>query len=325
MNLSKNFLTHVSCVLAPRKETHNKRHQLTDILVLTILASLCGAQTWVDVEEFGEAKEDWLKTFLLLPNGIPSHDTIGDLYTRLSPSQLQEGFLSWIQSIVEVSGGDIIPIDGKTVRRSYGRADGRGAIEMVSAWSSANGVVLGQLKTEEKSNEITAIPKLLGMLDIQGCIVTIDAMGCQKEIAKQIVTQGGDYVLALKGNQGGLYDDVKLYMDSLMTQQLKNRPIQTTQTLDKGHGRIEERHYWITDAIDWLDQKKDWEGLKSVGVVESTRHIGENMTTEHRYYITIAIRLRALSLNWGLYFILTSWCSGLLLFIIHLCFIFYCF
>jgi predicted transposase YbfD/YdcC len=155
--------------------------------------------------------------------------------------------------------------------------------------------------------------------------VTIDAMGCQKEIAKQIVTQGGDYVLALKGNQGGLYDDVKLYMDSLMTQQLKNRPIQTTQTLDKGHGRIEERHYWITDAIDWLDQKKDWEGLKSVGVVESTRHIGENMTTEHRYYITIAIRLRALSLNWGLYFILTSWCSGLLLFIIHLCFIFYCF
>ena len=286
MSLSKNFLTHFSCVLDPRKETHNKRHQLTDILVLTILASLCGAQTWVDVEEFGEAKEDWLKTFLMLPNGIPSHDTIGDLYTRLSPSQLQEGFLSWIQSIVEVSGGDIIPIDGKTVRRSYDRADGRGAIHMVSAWSSANGVVLGQLKTEEKSNEITAIPELLGMLDIKGCIVTIDAMGCQKEIAKQIVTQGGDYVLALKGNQGGLYDDVKLYMDSLIMQQFKNRPIQTTKTLDKGHGRIEERHYWITDSIDWLPQIKDWEGLKSIGVVESTRHIGENITTEHRYYIT---------------------------------------
>jgi predicted transposase YbfD/YdcC len=285
MNLSKNFLTHFSCVIDPRKETHNKRHQLTDILVLTILASLCGAQTWVDVEEFGESKEDWLKMFLKLPNGIPSHDTIGDLYARLSPSELQKGFLSWIQSIVEVSGGDIIPIDGKTLRRSYDRANGRGAIHMVSAWSSANGVVLGQLKTEEKSNEITAIPELLGMLDIEGCIVTIDAMGCQKAIAEQIVSQKGDYVLALKGNQGELFDDVQLYMDSLISEQLKGQPIQTTKTLDKGHGRIEERRYWITDSIDWLPQKKSWQGLKSIGVVEATRYIGEKITTERRYYI----------------------------------------
>lgn len=272
-------------MIDPRKETHNKRHQLADILVLTLLASICGAQTWTDVEEFGKSKEEWLKTFLKLPNGIPSHDTIGDLYARLSPSQLQQGFLSWVQSLVEVSGGDIIPIDGKTLRRSYDRADGRGAIHMVSAWSSANGVVLGQLKTEEKSNEITAIPELLGMLDIKGCIVTIDAMGCQKEIAKQIVTQEGDYVLALKGNQGGLFEDVQLYMDSLINQQLKNKPMQTTQTLDKGHGRIEERRYWITDSIDWLPKKQDWEGLKSIGVVESIRSIGEKVTTERRYYI----------------------------------------
>lgn len=285
INLSKNFLTHFSCVLDPRKENHNKRHQLTDILVLTILAALCGAQTWVDVEEFGESKEDWLKTFLKLPNGIPSHDTIGDLYARLSPNELQKGFLSWIQSIVDVSGGDIIPIDGKTLRRSYDRANGRGAIHMVSAWSSANGVVLGQLKTEEKSNEITAIPELLGMLDIEGCIVTIDAMGCQKEIAEQIVAQKGDYVLALKGNQGGLFEDVQLYMDSLISEQLKNKPIQTTKTLDKGHGRIEERRYWITDSIDWLPQKNDWQGLKSIGVVEATRYIGEKISTERRYYI----------------------------------------
>lgn len=287
MNLSKNFLSHFSCIIDPRKDTHNKRHRLSDILVLTLLASLCGAQTWTDVEEFGNAKEEWLKTFLKLPNGIPSHDTIGDLYTRLNPSQLQQGFLSWIQSLVEVSGGDIIPVDGKTLRRSYDRAGGRGAIHMVSAWSSANGLVLGQLKTEEKSNEITAIPELLGMLDIKGSIVTIDAMGCQKEIAKQIVDQGGDYVLALKGNQGGLFEDVQLYMDSLIAQQLKNRPMQTTHTLDKGHGRIEERHYWITDSIDWLSQRPDWEGLKSVGVVESIRYIGEKESSpERRYYIT---------------------------------------
>lgn len=288
MSLSKNFLSHFSCIIDPRKNTHNKRHQLSDILVLTILASICGAETWTDVEEFGKSKLLWLKSFLQLPYGIPSHDTIGDLYARICPSQLQEGFLSWVQSVVEVTGGDIIPIDGKTLRRSYDRAEGRGAIHMVSAWSSANGVVLGQLKTEEKSNEITAIPKLLGMLDIKGCTVTIDAMGCQREIAKQIVNQGGNYVLALKGNQGGLYEDVQLYMDSLIAQELKNKPIETTHTLDKGHGRIEERHYWVTDAIDWLSQKKDWEGLKSVGVIEATRYIGEKITTERRYYISSA-------------------------------------
>jgi predicted transposase YbfD/YdcC len=288
MSLSKNFLSYFSHIIDPRKNTHNKRHQLSDILVLTILASICGAETWTDVEEFGKSKLSWLKNFLQLPNGIPSHDTIGDLYGRICPSQLQEGFLSWVQSLVEVTGGDIIPIDGKTLRRSYDRAEGRGAIHMVSAWSSANGVVLGQVKTEEKSNEITAIPKLLGMLDITGCTVTIDAMGCQREIAKQIVNQGGDYVLALKGNQSSLYEDVQLYMDSLITQELKNTPVETTHTLDKGHGRIEERRYWVTEVVDWLAQKKDWSGLKSVGVVEATRQIGEKTTTERRYYVCSA-------------------------------------
>ena len=285
MNLSKNFISHFSCIIDPRKNTHNKRHQLSDILVLTILASICGAETWTDVEEFGNSKLSWLKSFLQLPYGIPSHDTIGDLYARICPGQLQEGFLSWVQSVVEVTRGDIIPIDGKTLRRSYDRAEGRGAIHMVSAWSSANGVVLGQLKTEEKSNEITAIPQLLGMLDIKGCIVTIDAMGCQREIAKKIVAQGGDYVLALKGNHAGLYEDVQLYMDSVIAQELKNKPVGTAYTLDKGHGRIEERRYWVTDDIDWLSQKKDWEGLKSIGVVESIRHIGEKISRERRYYI----------------------------------------
>lgn len=286
MSLSNNFLSHFSGVIDPRQNTHNKRHLLSDILVLTILAVLCGAQTWTGVEEFGEAKEEWLKTFLKLPHGIPSHDTLGDLYSRLSPVQLQEGFLSWIQSIVHVGSGDIIPIDGKTLRRSYDSAGSRGAIHMVSAWSSRNGVVLGQLKTEEKSNEITAIPELLGMLDIKGSIVTIDAMGCQKDIAKKIIEQEGDYVLALKGNQSSLYVDVSLYMDSIIDEKLKKIPLETCTTLDKGHGRIEERQYWITESIDWLPQKKLWAGLNSIGVVESTRHIGDKITTERRYYIS---------------------------------------
>jgi len=285
MSLSTNFLIHFSELIDPRKNNHNKRHLLSDILVLTILASLCGAETWTDVEEFGKAKDEWLRTFLQLPNGIPSHDTIGDLYSRLSPSQLQSCFLSWVQSMVQVRSGDIIPIDGKTVKRSFDRKDGRGAIHMVSAWSSANGLVLGQLKTAEKSNEITAIPELLGMIDIKGCIVTIDAMGTQKEIAKQIIEQEGDYVLALKGNQGSLFEDVKLYMDSIVDGELK-RSYQTISTLDKGHGRIEERHYWMTESIDWLPQKELWNGLKSVGVVEAIRHIGDKISVERRYYIS---------------------------------------
>lgn len=285
MSLSTDFLIHFSELIDPRKNNHNKRHLLSDILVLTILASICGAETWTDVEEFGKAKEEWLRTFLQLPNGIASHDTIGDLYSRLSPTQLQSCFLSWVQSMVQVRSGDIIPIDGKTVKRSFDRKDGRGAIHMVSAWSSANGLVLGQLKTAEKSNEITAIPELLGMIDIKGCIVTIDAMGTQKEIAKQIIEQEGDYVLALKGNQGGLFEDVKLYLDSIVDGKLKKRSYQTISTLDKGHGRIEERHYWMTESIDWLPQKELWSGLKSVGVVEAIRHIGDKTSVERRYYI----------------------------------------
>lgn len=284
-SISKTFLSHFAELIDPRKNNHNKRHLLSDILVMTILAVLCGAESWTDVEEFGEAKEEWLRTFLQLPNGIPSHDTIGDLYSRLNPKQLQACFLSWIQSLVQVTQSEIVPIDGKTLRRSYDTKSNRGAIHMVSAWASANGVVLGQIKTDEKSNEITAIPELLGMLDIKGCIVTIDAMGCQKNIAEKIVEKEANYVLALKGNQGGLYEDVKLYMDSIVDQQLKNVPHKSLEIIEKGHGRIEERRYWVTEAIDWLPQKELWKNLKSIGVVESKRHIGNKVSEERRYYI----------------------------------------
>jgi predicted transposase YbfD/YdcC len=286
MKLSDNFIQHFSTIVDPRKDTHNKRHALSAILGLTILAVLCGAETWTDVEEFGIAKEEWLKTFLQLPNGIPSHDTLGDLFSRICPKQLQASFLSWTQSIIKISEGQIIPIDGKTLKRSYDNKSGRGAIHRVSAWSSTNAIVLGQLKTAEKSNEITAIPELLGMVDIKGCIVTIDAMGCQKEIAQRIIEREGEYVLALKGNQGTLYNDIKLFMDSIIDKELKEVVHQTAEMIEKNHGRIEERRYLITDKIDWLPNKELWKNLKSVGMVEAKRHVRNEISIERRYYIT---------------------------------------
>ena len=174
-----------SCLDDPRAKTHSSRHLLSDILLLTILAVLCGAEGWVAVENFGKSKYEWLKDILILPNGIPSHDTIGDLFSRLDPKQLQSCFLKWVNEIFDFSGGEIIAIDGKTLRHSYDTASDKPAIHMVSAWACNNNLVLGQVKTEEKSNEITAIPELLETLNLKGNIATIDAMGCQKKIAKQ--------------------------------------------------------------------------------------------------------------------------------------------
>lgn len=192
-----------------------KQHQLIDILVIAICAILCGANDWVAVETFGTAKQEWFQRFLELPNGIPSHDTFGRVFAVLSPEQLQAGFVSWIQAVAQVTDGQVVAIDGKTLRRSYDRRSAKAAIHMVSAWAARNRLVLGQLKTEEKSNEITAIPELLKVLDVHGCIVTIDAMGCQKALAQQIVAQGADYVLALKPNQGHFYAAVEQWFQTM--------------------------------------------------------------------------------------------------------------
>lgn len=253
----------------PRKERHSSRHLLIDLLMLTILAVICGADSWVAVERFGHSKEDWLKQFLELPNGIPSHDTIGDFFSRLDPKQLQSCFLKWIQMLFKVSDGEIIAIDGKKLRHSYDTANDRPAIHMVSAWACQNCIVLGQVKTEDKSNEITAIPELLKLLDLKGNIVTIDAMGCQKKIAEQIIEQGGDYVFNLKGNQSTLHADVKLFIENYVdNKRLQSTVFDTTEVVTGDHGRIETRRYWVTDDLGWLDQGKDWAGLKSIGMVE---------------------------------------------------------
>jgi predicted transposase YbfD/YdcC len=284
--ISDSFLKHFIDLEDPRiKNNHNKRHSLTDILVLTILAVICGAESWVDVEEFGDIKEDWLKTFLELPNGIPSHDTIGNVFARLSPEILQDSFLSWIRSLVEISDGEVIAIDGKTLRHSYDSAINRKAIHMISAWASNNKLVLGQLKVDEKSNEITAIPELLKMIDIKGCTVTIDAMGTQREIAKQIIQQDADYVLTLKGNQGIPHMVVKEYFHKALIRNFYGINYDYYEDINKDHGRIEIRKYWTISDLHWLYDRNMWDGLKSVGMVQSTRIIDGEETTESRYFL----------------------------------------
>ena len=214
------------------------RHYLIEILIIAICAVICGADDWVAVEGFGRAKEKWLQTFLHLPNGIPSHDTFCRVFAQLDPEALQTCFVSWVQSIAQLSQGEIVPIDGKCLRHSYDRDSDKAAIYMVSAWASGNRLVLGQVKTDEKSNEITAIPELLSWLVLQGCIVTIDAIGCQTNIAQQIIEQKADYVLALKGNQGTLHRDVRSLFEYAFEKEFHNIEHDTYQTVNKGHGGL---------------------------------------------------------------------------------------
>lgn len=269
----------------PRIE-RNKRHSLEDILILTVCAFICNANTWTDVEVFGHAKYTWLKSFLALPNGIPSHDTLGRVFSRLDPEGFRQCFVRWMEAVAQVTQGEVVAIDGKTLRRSHDRANGQSAIHMVSAWAATNSVVLGQIKTEEKSNEITAIPELLKLLAIEGCIVTIDAMGCQKEIAATIVAQEADYVLALKGNQGQLYEDIKLFFDHGVETGFGPIPVDTHETRDKDHGRIETRRHWMTSTLEGLVDRDQWADIQSIGMVESQREIDGEISVERRYYIS---------------------------------------
>jgi predicted transposase YbfD/YdcC len=263
-----------------------KLHLLMDILVIAICAVICGADTWVELEAYGRAKEQWLRGFLRLPHGIPSHDTFARVLARLKPEELQQGFLRWMQAVSKVTQGEVVAIDGKTLRRSFARATGKGAIPMVSAWASANRVVLGQQKVDEKSNEITAIPALLRLLDLKGCIVTIDAMGCQKAIARTIVEQEADYVLTLKANHGRLYEEVQRFFARAQQRQFVDVPHQYYHTLDGQHGRVEERRYWVVSALSGFSETQDWLGLQSLGMVERQRTGAGKTTVEVHYYLT---------------------------------------
>ncbi len=259
---------------------------LQDIVTIAICGVICGADEWTTISQFGEAKKKWFKTFLELPNGIPSHDTFGTVFAAMDPGALERFFLSWIKALADKSKGRLIPIDGKTLRRSFDRAGNKAAIHMVSAWASANELVFGQLATEAKSNEITAIPKLLELLDLSGAIVTIDAMGCQKNIARQIVKQGGDYVLAVKENQPILYEEIKLFLDDMITHDFKGVAHDFHETIEKGHGRIETRRVWCTPEVAWFADRDKWAGLSSFTVVERERTAGEKTTQERHYFIS---------------------------------------
>lgn len=275
---------HFASLPEPRID-RQKRHDLIDIVSITICAVIAGAEAWTDVEAFGKAKEPWFRSFLELPNGIPSHDTFGRFFSLLDPQAFQKAFTQWVQAVNEVLKGQVIAVDGKCLRRSHDRHDNQSAIYMVSAWASANELVLGQVKTDEKSNEITAIPKLLQALEISGCIVTIDAAGCQKKIAAQIRSQEADYILALKGNQGNLRDHVEDYFTAALAHDFRGIAHDYLETTDGGHGRVEVRRHWTIDEFGGFPGKAAWKDLRTIGMVESERHIDDEVTTERRYYI----------------------------------------
>lgn len=269
----------------PRMD-RTRRHELSDILAISILAVLCGAEYWTQFVDFGRAKQSWLETFLRLPNGIPSHDTFARVFALLDPDAFEQWFTRWINALAEATEGRLIALDGKTLRGSFDRADGRAAIHMVSAWSHANHLVLGQVATEAKSNEITAMPKLLSLLDVEGAVVTLDAMGCQKSIAKQIKDQNGDYVMQVKANQGKLYDQLKVTLDEAIALNFEDMPSDFAETVEGDHGRVEKRRLWCTSEVDWVPGAEQWPGLRSVACMESERQVEGGTEVDRHYYIS---------------------------------------
>ena len=261
-------------------------YPLDEVLLLCLLAVLAGAEGWVEVEEFGQSKLAFLRRFRTFEKGTPTHGQLGEIFAALDAEAFQQCFINWVASLTKL-GPDIVAIDGKTLRRSYQAGGGKAPIHMISAWASRQRLVLGQIKVAAKSNEITAIPDLLELLTLKGATVTIDAMGCQREIAAKIVAKDADYVLALKGNQSSLRDDVELFFTSHKESPFKDIAVSRHQTLEKSHGRIETRSVTALDQIDWLKKRHDWVGLKSIVMVESVREIiGGKTERETRYYIS---------------------------------------
>jgi predicted transposase YbfD/YdcC len=288
------LIEHFESLPDPRVN-RTKDHELIDILVIGICTLLCGGEGFNDMQDFGKAKQEWFKTFLRLPNGIPSHDTFNRVFAALVPHAFLECFLRWTQSLRQAVAQEIVALDGKALRRALN--SDQSLKYVVSAWAESNGLVLGQWKVADKSNEITALPELLRVLELSGCIVTVDAMGCQKKIAKEIIESDADYVLALKGNQETVHEEVKTFLDDALAQRLAKRPkgaklskaaarLAIHETVEKDHGRIETRRYYQSDQLEWFADRAAWEGLNSVGMVESIREIGDQQTVERRYYLS---------------------------------------
>lgn len=298
---------HFDTLIDPRRICLND-HPLINIITIALCAIIAGAEAWTEVEAFGNSKQDWLSKYIDLEKGIPSHDTFGRVFARLDPEQFRTSFLSWVQAVFKVTNGQVVAIDGKKLRHSYDKTLGIAAIHMVSAWAAANQLVLGQLKVDDKSNEITAIPALLALLDIHGCLITIDAIGCQTEIAQQIIDQGGDYLLSVKENQKNLYDDIALFFD--LSQQNGFAKVRHTyhQTVNGGHGRIEKRECWAIsgpESLSFLRDHQNWPQLQTIVMIQSERHIANRVSRETRYFITSLTNdarqiLEAKRSHWGI-------------------------
>lgn len=267
-------------------------HELVDVLVIALCCLMCGGEGFNDMEDFGRAKRRWFKTFLRLGGGIPTHDTFNRVLTALKPEAFLEVFMAWTQSLRTTVAEEIVALDGKALRRALDRGESPRVI--VSAWAASNSLVLGQVEVPDKTNEITAVPQLLRALELAGCIVTLDAMGCQKEIAREIREADAHYVLALKGNQGQAYEEIRSYLDDAVARHHETAPMRRNavplayqQTVEKDHGRLETRRYWQSGDVAWFAGRGQWEGLRSVGVVESRRQVGEApATVERRYYLS---------------------------------------
>jgi predicted transposase YbfD/YdcC len=290
----------------PRRE-HGRQHDLWDILGLTICAVVAGADSWVDVEEYGHCKRDWLQTFLALPNGIPAHDTLGRVFSLINPAAFQQCFQQWVNALVTATAGRVIAIDGKTLRRSADRANGQGPLHLVSAWATENHLTLGQCAVADKSNEITAIPALLKLIDVTGAIVTIDALGCQKDIAAPIRDGGGDYVLALKDNQPTLHADVQQLFAAGLENDFANLTHSRWHTVDDDHGRLEHRYYHAVAVPPALAARHpDWRDWRSVGMVYRERTVGDQEpSADVCYYLSslppkVKTFARAVRGHWGI-------------------------
>jgi len=290
----QSLLAHFAGLPDPRV---NRRlaHDLIDVLIVAVCTLLCGGESFNDMEDFGLAKREWFQTFLTLRNGIPSHDTFNRVFAALDPKAFLECFLRWTQSVRQAVPREIVALDGKALRRAL--SQDQSIKYIVSAWAESNSLVLGQLKVADKSNEITALPELLRVLELSGCIVTVDAMGCQKKIAREIKEADADYVLALKGNQETVHAEVKTFLDQTLVERQGPRlpgaklsvaaaTLATCETVEKDHGRLEIRRYYQSAELAWFADLAKWEGLQSVGMVEAVREVGGQQTVERRYYLS---------------------------------------
>ncbi len=302
-----NIQAHFGNIADPRRAYLND-HPLINILTIALCAVIAGAEGWTDIEMFGQQKKGWLSRFLDLENGIPSHDTFGRVFARIDPEQFRQSFLSWVQAVFQVTEGQVIAVDGKQLRRSHDKSSGKRAIRMVSAWATENRLVLGQRKVGNRRSEITAIPKLLELLDLRGCIVTIDAIGTQTKIAAQIIDQGADYVLPVKENQPHLLEDIALFFKLAQEDGFAKVGHTYQRTVDNRHGRMEIRECWAIDGaenLDFLRGAVDWPGLQTMVMIRSERRLKRKSSVETRYFITSLANdarqiLAAKRAHWGI-------------------------